>query len=81
IFIPVVVNRNHWILIVVDNRGKKVLSFDSSGAKRPEQRKNIMQWVKHEHIAKKARFVDDEWTSEAVDVPLQENNFDCGPFV
>lgn len=81
IFIPVNVNGNHWILLVVDNRKKEVLSLDSLGSKRSAQRKNIMQWVEHEHIAKKADFDKEAWTSKSMNVPYQGNDSDCGPFV
>ena len=81
IFIPVNVNRNHWILLVVDNREKKVFSLDSLRSQRLAQRTNIMKWVEHEHIAKNVNFDKKKWSSEAVEVPSQDNGYDCGPFV
>ena len=81
IYIPLNVGRRHWILLVVDNKKKKVFSLDSFGLERPGQRKNMLKWVEHEHMSKNVAFDRGKWSSESMEVPSQENNFDCGPFV
>lgn len=80
IFIPVIINKNHFVLIFVDNHKHMVYSLDSSGCLRKPQRQHILNWVEQEHYAKNATFKKEEWKTEAMECPQQTNNFDCGPF-
>lgn len=81
IFIPVITNRNHFVLLFVDNHKHMVYSLDSGGCGRKTQRRHILEWVEHEHREKNAPFKKEEWNTEEMVCPQQENKFDCGPFV
>ncbi|CAM9158328.1 unnamed protein product [Ectocarpus sp. 12 AP-2014] len=88
IFVPVNVSlggvggeRDHWILIMIDVKNKRVVSMDSLGHTNSGPRKVMLDWIEQEHKSKRKKIVVREWTSSPKRVPRQLNGYDCGPFV
>ncbi|AAR26952.1 FirrV-1-E3 [Feldmannia irregularis virus a] len=81
ILIPVNVDNNHWILVVVDNRKKTVTAYDSLGVSRRKVTSDIMLWLQKEYRHKKVPFNRAEWTTVTTgQCPTQNNGNDCGIF-
>ena len=83
-FIPCHMNQAHWTLCLVDFFQKKVVYYDSMGAKRFDVVETIKNYLKEEHLDKKKFKIDlSEWESVCmgVDSPQQTNGSDCGVFM
>ncbi|CAM9562100.1 unnamed protein product [Ectocarpus sp. 8 AP-2014] len=81
LFILVNLRNAHWILVMVDNSKKRVLSLDSFNRSRYEVRKNVLDFLEQEHKAKDKPFDRNEWRSLPKKVPAQSDGFSCGPFI
>jgi sentrin-specific protease 1 len=81
IFVPVHFNHNHWILVVVDMKRKRIEQYDSyneDNKRHSEILQNIQRWVKDESDWK----IDaTAWPSVSVPVEQQQNGSDCGVFM
>lgn len=83
ILVPIHVNENHWILIVIDLITKKINHYDSIGSINTVYMEHLLCYIKDEWYAKMATDLNTkEWRCETVgDVPRQNNGDDCGVFV
>ncbi|XP_035312538.1 sentrin-specific protease 2-like isoform X1 [Cricetulus griseus] len=74
----------HWSLVVIDQRKKTVVYWDSMGLKRTDVLGLIFQYLQEESKAKRNIDLDpSEWKQycmSAEEIPLQLNMNDCGVF-
>lgn len=82
VFVPAFVNENHWILIVVDNTGRRVTSFDSLALSidRHAARQTVMNFFKYlqEGNGGGGRPSVNKWTMVAGSMENQGATLDCG---
>mmetsp|Transcript_23014 Transcript_23014/g.54619 ORF Transcript_23014/g.54619 Transcript_23014/m.54619 type:complete len:556 (+) Transcript_23014:112-1779(+) len=93
VYVPVNLDRNHWILAMMDARietnGKTVELFDSCRRKNKAEKHgavtaNLTRYLADEHLHKqKAPLNISQWTMLGTnrEAPIQTNGFDCGVFV
>jgi sentrin-specific protease 1 len=87
VFVPVHVNKIHWVMGVVNIGLKQVCYYDSMSASAGQIAffgETMLRWVKDEHQNKKGAPLPDENKWKVVHpehVPQQKNGFDCGVFM
>lgn len=84
VFIPIHLT-NHWALVILDFKEKKITYYDSLGGKNVGCTKLILEYV-HFKISQSTKFTDpqkerNKWTISFADIPKQTNGYDCGVFV
>jgi Ulp1 family protease len=76
LFIPVHLNKNHWMVVAVDLRDAKMYSLDSNATKPSvaslEVSNNIRKWLSKHHVI----HIKDIFFSP----PQQKNDNDCGVY-
>jgi sentrin-specific protease 1 len=81
IFFPINHNNIHWSLAYVDVDKQSITYLDSLGCDGKDVLKNILHYLKDEHLDKKQNPLPNAWTLLSPDVPQQTNGNDCGVFV
>lgn len=78
-----IVDEDHWVLVCVDFTQKTIKFYDSLGCDGFDYMKVIMSYLVLEgEQKKKLHFCFDSWRlSNVSELPLQENNWDCGVFL
>lgn len=76
-------NENHWTLLVVNFKDKRIEYFDGFGKDGTEYIKNMHRWLHDEHVRLyQERWEDEKWTyhnwTEVQGRPTQEDVFNCG---
>ncbi|CCH43883.1 Ubiquitin-like-specific protease 1 [Wickerhamomyces ciferrii] len=85
VLVPINVHQTHWVLGVIDLKNKKVLYMDSLATRKTphgERALNLMyEFVKGETNKQGVPKLAEGYTFEhLLDVPQQQNGFDCGVF-
>ncbi|KAF8958609.1 hypothetical protein BDZ97DRAFT_1906421 [Flammula alnicola] len=72
----------HWTAVAINLRRKRFESYDSMGASHKAVFQLLCDYLNKEHLDKrKAPFDTTSWEYwSPVDIPRQENSFDCGVF-
>lgn len=91
ILVPINVNENHWILVLIDTKTKALIYFDSfqteknkNDVQRTAQTvcNNLKRWLKDLHIHEKKSFPIAHWPCIIYkNTPQQDNFIDCGLFM
>lgn len=74
---------NHWVIVVIHKTNKTIKCYDSLGRNNDVVVDKIKDYLQKEHLFRKGEPFDfTGWnTGDAQNIPLQENNSDCGVFV
>lgn len=86
ILVPINKDGNHWVMAVINMRDHRFEFYDAlpSGSRDFEQNvfRNLRKWLCDESLDKRKETLDlDGWTNHApMDIPHQENGYDCGMF-
>ena len=83
VFIPINPGQSHWTLVAINMADKTIVYYDSMGGRDQALLYTVLEYLKQEHRDKKKCELDsDMWTlSHAVNIPQQENFYDCGLFM
>ena len=87
IYIPVNINNQHWVLVVINFQHKKIQYYDSSSYPGQTYANNILRFVLDEATNEPNRVTRNiqmsGWTIDInTDVlPKQHNNYDCGIYI
>lgn len=79
-FVPVNAGNSHWYMMMIDADKREVVSMDSVGKDRVNERRDLLGWLAAEYKEKKKPFKLEDWTHRKKAVPKQQNGHDCGPF-
>lgn len=80
ILVPLHENENHWTLIGVNLRKKKIYYFDSFH--HPKELTWFLNYLEEEYMTKTNKKLNlDKWVVINKSGPLQSNQHDCGVFV
>jgi hypothetical protein len=91
IFVPINIQNNHWVLVVVYMQEKKIVYYDSFKSSNTRYVNVILQWLQDSFREKKNGILDiQEWKriyetnqngEQICGQPRQKNGRDCGVFV
>ena len=79
---PININKNHWVLAVIDLKNEKIIVYNSLKSTGDDDIVPILQkWLEADYLDKtKTELNIDGWYKKNLKVPQQNNN-DCGIFV
>lgn len=78
---PINTRNSHWSLAVLYHDRKVLEYFDSMGGSNVAAIDSILEYVCKEHLALKSELIEPYKVVLKTDIPLQENGWDCGPFI
>lgn len=84
--IPIMLDRNHWALVIININKKEIIFYDSLYKCKEtciNTINNLKDYLKKEYLYKKQKHLNfDDWICGAADnIPLQKNGIDCGVFL
>ena len=87
IYIPVNINNQHWVLVVINFQHKKIQYYDSSSYPGQTYANNILRFVLDEATKEPNRVTRNiQMSGWTIDIntnglPKQDNNYDCGIYI
>jgi len=82
VLVPINQTGNHWVLMVINMRERRLELFDSYGGSGAGYFELVRRFLVDDHRDQLGQEIDlSGWTNVVWTVPQQDNDFDCGVFM